>query len=74
MLNPAPNTLAILGAGPIGLESAALALELGLDVHLFERGEVGAHATAWGHADVHAVAHEPGAGVGAVVAEARLRC
>lgn len=49
MPNPAPNTLAILGAGPIGLESAALALELGLDVHLFERGEVGAHATAWGH-------------------------
>lgn len=49
MPNPTLNTLAILGAGPIGLESAALALELGLDAHVFERGEVGAHAVAWGH-------------------------
>ncbi|MEO5988853.1 MAG: NAD(P)-binding domain-containing protein [Candidatus Eisenbacteria bacterium] len=49
MPNPARNTLAIIGAGPIGLESAALALELGLDAHVFERGEVGAHAIAWGH-------------------------
>ncbi len=48
MPNPALNTLAIIGAGPIGLESAALALEQRLDVHVFERGEVGAHAVAWG--------------------------
>jgi len=46
---PAPNTLAIVGAGPIGLEAAAAALDAGFDVHLFERGEVGAHAMAWGH-------------------------
>ena len=46
---PARNTLAIIGAGPVGLESLALALELGFDVHLFEQGEVGSHATAWGH-------------------------
>jgi NADPH-dependent 2,4-dienoyl-CoA reductase/sulfur reductase-like enzyme len=43
------HSLAIIGAGPIGLEAAALALELGFDVHVFERGEVGAHALAWGH-------------------------
>ena len=43
------HSLAIIGAGPIGLEAAALALELGFDAHVFERGEVGAHAIAWGH-------------------------
>ena len=43
------HSLAIIGAGPIGLEAAAAALELGFDVHVFERGEVGAHALAWGH-------------------------
>ena len=44
-----PHSLAILGAGPVGLEAAALALELGFDVHVLERGEPGAHAIAWGH-------------------------
>lgn len=44
-----PNSLAILGAGPIGLEAAAHALELGFDAHVFERGEPGAHLVAWGH-------------------------
>jgi len=39
---PARNTLAIIGAGPIGLEA-------GFDVHVFERGEVAAHQHAWGH-------------------------
>jgi len=43
------HSLAIIGAGPIGLEAAALALELGFDAHVFERGEPGAHALAWGH-------------------------
>jgi thioredoxin reductase len=43
------NTLAVIGAGPIGLEAAAAALDQGFDVHLFERGEVGAHPIAWGH-------------------------
>src|SRR6185503_472182 len=36
-------------AGPIGLEAAAAALEAGLDVHVFERGEVASHPIAWGH-------------------------
>jgi len=43
------HSLAIIGAGPIGLEAAVLALELGFDAHVFERGEAGAHAIAWGH-------------------------
>ena len=46
---PARNTLAIVGAGPIGLEAALAALDAGLDVHVFERGEAGAHPLAWGH-------------------------
>ena len=45
----ARNTLAIIGAGPVGLEAAAAALDHGFDVHVFERGEVGAHPLAWGH-------------------------
>jgi thioredoxin reductase len=43
------NSLAIIGAGPIGLEAALCGLDHGLDVHVFERGEVGAHPLAWGH-------------------------
>lgn len=43
------QSLAIVGAGPIGLEAASLAAELGFDVHVFERGEVGDHLLAWGH-------------------------
>jgi len=49
MPTPARNALAIVGAGPVGLEAAAAALERGFDVHLFERGQVGAHAIALGH-------------------------
>ncbi|HET9327739.1 MAG TPA: NAD(P)-binding domain-containing protein [Candidatus Eisenbacteria bacterium] len=46
---PSRNSLAIIGAGPVGLEAAAAALDRGFDVHIFERGEVGAHLIAWGH-------------------------
>uniref|UniRef100_A0A832I091 Flavoprotein n=1 Tax=Eiseniibacteriota bacterium TaxID=2212470 RepID=A0A832I091_UNCEI len=46
---PARNTLAIIGAGPIGLETALAALDRGFDVHVFEQGEVGSHPLAWGH-------------------------
>lgn len=46
---PARNSLAVIGAGPIGLEAACAGLDRGFDVHLFERGEVGSHPIAWGH-------------------------
>jgi thioredoxin reductase len=49
MPQPARNTLAIVGAGPIGIEAALAALDQGFDVHLFEQGEVGSHPIAWGH-------------------------
>jgi thioredoxin reductase len=49
MSTPARNTLAVVGAGPVGLEAALLGLARGLDVHVFERGEVGSHPIAWGH-------------------------
>jgi len=41
--------IAILGAGPIGLEAALAAVEAGGSVVLFERGLPGAHVRAWGH-------------------------
>lgn len=42
--------LAILGAGPVGLEAALAAVDAGLDFTVFEVGEgVGTHARAWGH-------------------------
>src|SRR5262245_65366465 len=49
MPTPTPNSLAIIGAGPVGLEAALAGVESGLDVHVFERGEIGAHVRAWGH-------------------------
>src|SRR6185295_9197285 len=49
MTLPARHTLAVIGAGPIGLEAAVAALDRGFDVHVFERGEVGSHPIAWGH-------------------------
>ena len=48
-MTPARNTLAIIGAGPIGLEAAAAALDHGFDVQVFEQGDVGSHSIAWGH-------------------------
>jgi thioredoxin reductase len=46
---PARNTLAIIGAGPVGLEAAIASIEAGFDVHVFEQGEPGSHPIAWGH-------------------------
>jgi len=45
-----PPRIAILGAGPMGLEAALYARYLGYSVQLFERGEsAAANVLAWGH-------------------------
>lgn len=41
--------VAILGAGPIGLEAALRGAHLGHDVFVLERGEVGHGVQSWGH-------------------------
>jgi hypothetical protein len=45
---PAPDTLAIIGAGPVGLEAALAGLDHGFDVQVLDQGEVGSHPLAWG--------------------------
>jgi hypothetical protein len=44
-----PARIAILGAGPIGLEAALYARFLGYDVVVFEAGEVADSVRRWGH-------------------------
>lgn len=41
--------LAILGAGPVGLEAALYARQLQCSFTLFERGRIGEHLMRWGH-------------------------
>jgi hypothetical protein len=41
--------IAILGAGPIGLEAALYARQLSLGVSVYERGRIGEHLLRWGH-------------------------
>ncbi len=41
--------IAIIGAGPIGIEAALRATHLGHDVTVFERHHIGAHVTRWSH-------------------------
>ncbi|MCA9245617.1 MAG: FAD-dependent oxidoreductase [Planctomycetales bacterium] len=44
-----PASIAILGAGPIGIEAALYARFLGYDVDLYERGRVCENMLRWGH-------------------------
>lgn len=44
-----PARLAILGAGPIGLEAALYGRFLGYEVELYERGRAAEHVLRWGH-------------------------
>lgn len=44
-----PARLAVIGAGPIGLEAALYARYLGYDVVVYERGEVADAVRRWGH-------------------------
>src|SRR5262245_39338942 len=48
MLMP-QRRIAILGAGPVGLEAALYAATLDLLVTVYERGQVGDHLRQWGH-------------------------
>src|SRR5262245_34798458 len=41
--------IAILGAGPIGLEAVLYARRLNLPVTVYEAGRVGEHLHRWGH-------------------------
>jgi thioredoxin reductase len=45
-----PLRVAVLGAGPVGLEAALYARACGLPVAVYERGQVGEHLVRWGHA------------------------
>lgn len=48
-MNEELPSIAIIGAGPMGIEAALYARFLGYPVTLFEKGEVAAHVRAWGH-------------------------
>ncbi len=44
-----PARIAVIGAGPVGLEAALYGRYLGYDVDLFERGETCQHVLQWQH-------------------------
>lgn len=45
------STLAVLGGGPVGIETALLAARRGLDVRVYEAERPGAHVARWGHVE-----------------------
>jgi hypothetical protein len=49
MTKPDTRRVAVLGAGPIGLEAALYARSLGFAVTVYERGQAGEHVRRWGH-------------------------
>jgi thioredoxin reductase len=49
MARTGPPRIAILGAGPVGLEAALYAAHLKLPFTVYERGRVGEHLRQWGH-------------------------
>ncbi|MBM3998469.1 MAG: hypothetical protein FJ297_02820 [Planctomycetes bacterium] len=57
-----PATIAILGAGPIGVEAALYGRFLGYDVRVWERGRIAENVLRWGHARMYtpfACVHSP---------------
>ena len=49
MSKPGTLRIAVLGAGPIGIEAALYAKACGHSVTVYERGQVGEHLMRWGH-------------------------
>jgi thioredoxin reductase len=49
MTKPTLPRVAVLGAGPIGLEAALYARTLGLPVAVYDQGSPAAHVERWGH-------------------------
>lgn len=50
LMEETPNrTLAVIGAGPIGIEAALRGLSVDFDVHVYERGSIGENIRRWGH-------------------------
>jgi thioredoxin reductase len=49
MSKAAPQKVAVLGAGPIGLEAALYAKSAGLAVAVYDRGAIADHVRRWGH-------------------------
>lgn len=66
-----PAKLAILGAGPIGLEAALYARFLGYDVIILEQGRVCEHVQQWGHARLLAPFAEHCSALGLAALEAQ---
>lgn len=48
----ADRSIAVIGAGPIGLEAALYATALGAQVRVYERGAVAQHVAEWGHIEL----------------------
>src|SRR5688572_1006633 len=44
-----PLRVAVIGAGPIGIEAALYARTCGFAVAVYDRGPVGEHVRRWGH-------------------------
>lgn len=49
MSRVAPPRVAVIGAGPIGLEAALYAKACGLPVAVYDRGAIAEHVRRWGH-------------------------
>src|SRR5262245_39303362 len=49
MSKTAPPRVAVIGAGPVGLEAALYARACGLAVALYDRGALAEHVRRWGH-------------------------
>lgn len=50
MAKAEPLRVAVVGAGPVGLEAALYARAAGCAVKVYDRGHVGEHVHRWGHA------------------------